>query len=126
MTSRPESRRDHLCFLFKRQNGKCHICGCDAVLDGDGGKANSQRSAVRFRLGSSFGAKGRVRPRVMACRKCAQERSDQIQESQPIEYRWLKSGRAPSVFYEVPKPPSEGDHLLVIDSSQPSPCSVEP
>lgn len=100
---RIENRREHLAFLFKQQHGKCRICGKDAILDGNGGDAESDLSAVRFRLGSSFGAKGRVRPRVMAHRKCAQERSDQIQASQPIEELWIRSGREVETLYEVTK-----------------------
>lgn len=58
-------------------------------------------AAVRFRLGSSFGTPGRVRPRVMAHRKCVQERSDQIQASQPVEDMWIRSRRLPSEFYSI-------------------------
>lgn len=96
---RETPRRKQLAYLFRKQNGKCHICGCDAILDYNGGRVNSERSAVRFRLGSSFGRPGRVRPRVMACRKCAQERSDQIQMSQPIEETRERSRRHPEEFY---------------------------
>jgi hypothetical protein len=100
MSETPNKRREQLAYLFRKQNGKCHICGQDAVLDGNGGKVIGD-SAVRFRLGSSFGAKGRRRPRVMVHRKCAQTRSDEIQASQPIEDLWVRSGHpeGPTYFY---------------------------
>jgi hypothetical protein len=88
-------RKEQLEFLFRKQQGKCHICGEPAVLDFQGGHAGRHLSAVRFRIGSSFGEKGRCRPRVMAHRSCAQSRSDQIQASQPIEELWIKSRRQP-------------------------------
>jgi hypothetical protein len=104
MTETRTDRREQLAYLFNKQNGKCHICGEDAILDYQGGEAGHPKSAVRFRIGSKFGAPGRVRCRVMAHRKCAQERSDQIQESIPVEERWLRSGRQPTEFYEAAKP----------------------
>lgn len=92
-----QQRQEQLGHLFRRQDGKCHICGEPAILDG----RNKGLSAVRFRTGSSYGAPGRVRPRVMAHRKCAQERSDQITQSQPIDETRLRSGRHPTEFYEA-------------------------
>lgn len=94
-------RQDQLMYLFRKQSGLCFICHLPAILDGCGGDSRSERSAVRFRLGSSFGAKGRVRYRVMTCRKCAQERSDQIQMSQPIDDTRRRSGRFPTEFYSI-------------------------
>ena len=101
MSKNREQRKGQLAYLFRKQHGKCHICGEPAVLDYNGGKASSEMSAVRFRLGSSFGKKGRVRPRVMAHQKCAQERSDQIQAEQPIEELWFRSRSSPTEFYEI-------------------------
>ncbi len=98
---RASSKQEQLAHLYRKQGGKCHICGCEAILDYNGGKANSGRSAVRFRIGSSFGKPGRVRRRVMACRKCAQERSDQIQASQSIEELRARSGRQQEEFYTL-------------------------
>lgn len=92
-------RQKKLVRLYAKQRGKCHICGAKAILDGKGGQAGCKESAVTFRLGSSFGKKGRQRFRVMVHRKCAQARSDEIQDSIPVEERWLRSGRAPSEFY---------------------------
>lgn len=97
-----EHRQNQIEAMFRRQGGKCHVCGEPAVLDGAGGKTNSQESAVRFRLGSSFGAKGRVRPRVMAHRKCADQRSREIELSLPVEEAWLRSGREPQEYYQLP------------------------
>lgn len=94
----------HLQNLFDHQKGCCFICGKPAVLDFESGKAGQPESAVRFRLGSSYGKKGRVRKRVMAHRKCAQERSDQITTSLPIEEQWHRSHRHPSEFYQITKP----------------------
>lgn len=96
-----EDRQASLLKLFRRQDGKCAICGEPAVLDGNGGKASAELSACRFRTGSSYGAKGRRRPRVMAHRKCAQERSDQITISQPIDETRSRAGRFPSETYEI-------------------------
>lgn len=95
-------RQRRLIRLYADQRGKCHICGLKAILDGQGGKAGHPDSAVCFREKSGFGEKGRVRHRVMAHRKCAQARSDEIQESIPIEERWLRSGRSPTVLYSAP------------------------
>lgn len=103
MSTRDSNRQGQLRHLFKKQGGRCYICGEPAVLDFEGGKAGRPMSAVRFRIGSSFGAKGRVRPRVMAHRKCAQERSDQILASQPVEDLWRRSGREPTEFYSIPE-----------------------
>jgi hypothetical protein len=90
-----QQRQAQLAHLFRQQDGKCHVCGETARLDG----ANDGLSAVRFRTGSSFGTPGRVRPRVMAHRKCAQERSDQIQMSQDVDDLRHRSGRHPTEFY---------------------------
>lgn len=96
-------RQGQLSYLFHQQNGLCHICSQPAVLDGNGGKAGSTQSAVRFRTGSSFGEKGRVRPRVMAHRGCAQKRSDEIQASQPIEDMWRRARNEPTEYYKIPE-----------------------
>lgn len=97
-----ERRIGQLAYLFRKQGGKCHICGEPAVLDYEGGKAGRPMSAVRFRLGSSFGSPGRVRKRVMAHRGCAQERSDQIQASQLIDETRARAQRFPTEFYSIP------------------------
>lgn len=89
MSDTAEQRFRHLTRLFNFQGGKCAICQQPARLDGK----NDPMSAVRFRIGSSYGAPGRVRPRVMVHRKCAQERSDQITMSQPIEELRRRAGR---------------------------------
>lgn len=102
MSESQKDRRGHLAAMFARQGGKCHICGEPAILDYEGGKASRHLSAVRFRIKSGFGEKGRPRPRVMAHLKCAQERSDQIQDSIPVEERWTRSQRFPTEFYGVP------------------------
>lgn len=101
MTKPLEQKRNHLARLFQQQDGKCHICGQMAVLDYEGGKAGRPMSAVRFRLGSAFGAPGRVRKRVMVHRKCSQDRSAQIVESQPIEEIRMRSGRIQTEFYSL-------------------------
>lgn len=98
---RREERRSQLAHLFEKQQGKCFICGQPAVLDYQGGKRGRGESAVRFRIGSKFGKPGRVRPKVMAHRRCAQDRSDQIQMSQPIEETRARSGRWPTESYEI-------------------------
>lgn len=109
---RARARQEQLASLYTRQEGKCLFCNCVVVLDGNGGKSSSDRSAVRFRLGSSFGAKGRVRRRVMTCRKCSQERSDEIVASQPVEELWMRSRRFPTEFYSLPgKEEDEGASL---------------
>lgn len=92
-------RRSQLQHLHAKQLGKCFICKCDTVLEPTNGGKLKPNAAVRFRLGSSFGSPGRVRPRVMTCRKCAQERSDEIQQSQPLEDLWLRSGREPTELW---------------------------
>lgn len=115
-----EERRLQLERLYNKQGGRCHICNCETVLEGRpcGGKLNP-RMAVRFRLGSSFGAKGRVRRRVMTCQKCAQERSDQIQDSQPIEELWRRSGREATEFWTASTPQSQSkDRTLTEQVSQ--------
>lgn len=86
-TRREGSAQEQLSYLFAKQKGRCHICGEQVEYGGSG-----PRSAVRFRLGSNFGQKGRVRPRVMTHRECAQKRSDEIQKSVPIEELWFRSG----------------------------------
>ncbi len=95
-------RQRRLIRLYANQKGKCQICGLKAILDGNGGKAGHPDSAVCFRKKSGFGKKGAVRHRVMVHRKCAQARSAEIEDSIPVEERWLRSGRSPSVFYETP------------------------
>lgn len=105
MGQRREDRNRQLNYLFRHQGGKCFICGEPANLDGGGGSGRPEEnlSAVRFRLGSSFGAKGRVRPRVMAHRKCAQERSGEIQQSVPIEELWHRSGQKEIEVFSIPE-----------------------
>lgn len=93
-----QQREAQLAFLFRAQEGKCHVCGEVAILDG----AHKPLSAVRFRTGSSYGAPGRRRPRVMAHRKCAQERSDQITQSQDVDDLRHRAGRHPTEFYFAP------------------------
>ena len=98
MIRRPD-KRSQLTYLFHKQHGKCAICNEPAVLDYDGGKAGNPLSAVRFRVGSSFGNPGRTRPRVMAHRKCSQERSAQIEASVPIEeLQWRARRHTVEVF----------------------------
>lgn len=106
MTGR-DTRPNQLRYLFRKQGGKCHICGEPAVLDGNGGKVADGLSAVRFRLGSSYGKPGRIRKRVMAHRKCAQERSDQITASVPVEELWARSKSFPTEFYCAPDKPDD-------------------
>jgi hypothetical protein len=96
-----DGRQEQLAYLFAKQDGLCHICGEPAVLDYEGGKAGHPLSAVRFRLGSSYGTPGRRRRRVMAHRKCAQERSDAIQDSIPVEERRARSLAWPTEFYAL-------------------------
>lgn len=92
-----EGRQKQLRYLFERQKGKCHVCGELAVLGSEGDDA-----AVRFRTGSRFGKPERIRPRVMAHKRCAQERSDQIQASQPVEESRARSRRYPTEFWSAP------------------------
>jgi hypothetical protein len=101
MSETRQGRHDHLQRLFDRQNGRCFICGELAVLDFNGGRVGKRGSAVRFRLGSSYGAKGRVRKRVMAHRGCADDRSRQITMSIAPEEAHYRSGRYPSFEYEA-------------------------
>lgn len=91
-----EDRAKQLAHLFQKQNGKCHICGELATME-----AGRSDSAIRFRLGSGYGRKGRVRRRVMVHRHCAQERSDQIQDSVLVEERRARSGRHQSETWEL-------------------------
>lgn len=100
-----EDRQRQLNHLFRLQGGKCFICGDPANLDGGGGngRPETNMSAVRFRLGSSFGLKGRVRRRVMAHRKCAQARSDEIQQSVPLEELWRRSGQKEIEVFSIPE-----------------------
>lgn len=101
---RPDTdHRLHLLRLFQRQNGLCAICGKPAVLDGKGGAAGSEQSAVRFRTGSSFGAPGRRRPRVMAHRGCAQKRSGEIQDSIDIDELRHRARAFPVVTFALPE-----------------------
>ena len=101
MTETPQQRHDQLRFLFSRQNGKCFICGEKANLDFSGGTADRALSAVRFRLGSRYGTPGRVRRRVMAHRKCADQRSRQIEMSQTVEELQWRSGRFQTETYAM-------------------------
>lgn len=103
-----QDRRRQLTHLFNKQDGRCHVCGEPATLDGLGGQTNRPDSAVRFRTGSSFGAKGRSRPRVMAHRKCADQRAKEIELSVPIEELWMRSGSEPTTFYEAKKGENQG------------------
>lgn len=93
-----EQKEKQLRRLFFEQEGKCNICGKAAYLEMP---KHKPLAAVRFRTGSSYGEPGRTRPRVMVHRKCAQERSDQITLSQPIEVLWHLSKRQPTEFYEA-------------------------
>lgn len=93
-----QQRKAQLAHIFHAQKSKCHICGEPALLD----HAAHPMSAVRFRTGSSYGEPGRRRPRVMAHKKCAQERSDQITQSQLIEDLRYRSGRQQTEFYGIP------------------------
>jgi hypothetical protein len=93
-----EQKEKQLRRLFFEQEGKCKICGKAAYLEMP---KHKPLAAVRFRTGSSYGEPGRTRPRVMVHRKCAQERSDQITLSQPIEVLWHLSKRQPTEFYEA-------------------------
>jgi hypothetical protein len=93
-----QQRMAQLAHLFHEQKSKCHVCGKPAVLD----HAGHPMSAVRFRTGSSYGEPGRRRPRVMAHKKCAQERSDQITQSQLIDDLRHRAGRHQTEFYEIP------------------------
>lgn len=101
MTETRQQRRDQLACLFNRQGGKCAICGEPAVLDGNGGSAGYPDSAVRFRTRSKFGKPGRVRPRVMAHRKCAQARSAEIEVSLGLDELHARSQRHPTEFYSA-------------------------
>lgn len=92
--------RSHLELLFKRQNGKCQICGEIAIM---GGNPNHKETAVRFRAGSGYGKANRKRKRVMAHRGCADQRSREIEMNIPIEYRQLKSGRVETEEWGVPE-----------------------
>ena len=98
---RRSDRKSQLEYLFEQQEGRCHICGEPALLDGLGGYKGHGNSAVRFRLGSGYGYKGRVRLRVMVHRSCAQERSDQITNSLPIDEQRARSRRWPTETYEM-------------------------
>ena len=83
--------RDQLRYLHGRQGGLCHVCRQPADL----AVTDGPEAPCRFRVRSSFGAKGRVRPKVMAHRRCAQERSNAIQNSISIEARRERCGAFP-------------------------------
>lgn len=91
-------REKHLRHLFFEQEGKCKICGTAAYLELP---KNNSLAAVRFRTGSSYGAPGRTRLRVMAHRKCAQERSDRITASQDVDDLRHRAQRWPTEFYSA-------------------------
>lgn len=95
-------RQRQLARLYRESGGLCAICKEPTILCSEprGGRA-SPRMAVRFRTGSSYGKPGRTRLRILACRQCAQERSDQITLSQPVEELHRRSGRYPTEFYEA-------------------------
>ena len=85
------SAKDQLEHLHRKQGGLCRVCGEAADL----AVATGPEAPCRFRVRSSYGAKGRVRPKVMAHRKCAQKRSDEIQNSIDPEIRRERSGAFP-------------------------------
>lgn len=85
--------RQQLEYLHLRHGGVCHVCRQPADL----GVKDGPDAPCRFRVRSGFGehAKGRVRPKVMAHRRCAQERSDQIQNSISVDERRDRAGSHP-------------------------------
>jgi hypothetical protein len=87
-----ETKYRQLLRLIDFQQGKCAVCGRPASID------DQTNPPVRFRIGSSYGAPGRVRPRVMAHHKCALERSSEITASQPLDELRRRSGRLGDVF----------------------------
>jgi len=95
-----ERSRKQLWRLYDRSLGSCAICGQKTKLTDD---ERDPYKAVRFRTGSSYGKPGRVRRRVLACRQCAQKRSDEITASQPLDELRHRARRWGDVFY-VPSP----------------------
>lgn len=99
-----ERRQNHLAALFRKHRGRCAICGCcvEIMPPMKHGERPKPHRAVRFRKGSGYGEPGRVRPRVLACWACAQNRSREITLSQPIEELRWRAGREQTEFYELP------------------------
>lgn len=127
-----EKKQRQLARLYREYGGRCSICNEPVILCAAqrGGRENP-RMAVRFRKGSSYGKPGRVRLRVLACRQCAQERSDQITGSMPVEELHLRSGRYPTEFYEAPQDCSStvepaAHNGLVGGSTPPGPTNSVP
>lgn len=114
MSVPPEKRRPQLAYLFQKQGGRCFICGEQAVLDFNGDKAGHPLSAVRFRRGSKYGKPGRFRPRVMAHRKCADQRSREIELSISIEERHARAGHGGEDQYVfcIPGEAAESENIL--------------
>lgn len=87
---RRDGAKGQLAHLHRKHGGLCHICGQPVDLAATGPEA-----ANRFRVGSSFGRKGRVRPRVLVHRKCSDQRSNEIQNSIAVDARRDASGAFP-------------------------------
>lgn len=96
-------------YLFGKQNGKCHWCGC-AMIHWNDVKADPAKQAKnppknlatldhlrdRNHPGRAIPANGEQRL-VIACWQCNFDRGKTSEGSQPIEILWEKSGRGPSL-----------------------------